>query len=822
MTVLIRDLRHSLRQLWKEKAFSLTVILTLAVCVAANATIFSVVHKVLLAPLPYEAPEELVRVTNAYPGAGVPRASNSAPDFFFRRDRIRSFTDLAQYQTRGQTVGEAGSTSREAALRVTPSFFPLLGARPALGRLFLEEEMEVGNEEKVILSHGYWRERFAGDPAVVGTDLRIDGRAYQIVGVLPADFVFMSSDQPSFYVPIAYTPEQRTLDQWHNNNYEMLARLAPGITAEQAEAENVALNQAMIEEWPVPGAAQLLADAGFTTIVRPLQADLVRDVRGTLALLWGGVAFVLLIGCVNIANLILARSQVRARELATRVALGAPRGRLVREVLTHAMLLATIGGSAGIGLAALTMRGLGLVGVDRLPRGSEIAMDGAVLLFTLGIALVAGLIFGSIPLFQLLRADLRGILGAESRGGTADRRALRVRSGLVTAQVALAFLLLIGAGLMLASFRAALAVDPGFRTEGVWTGALALPTSRYEDGAARIRFVESLLEEVRSLPGVSHASVTAQLPFSGSSSSSVIFPEAYTPPPGESVLSPFLSYVAEGYFETMGIPLVDGRTFTASDGGDGARSLIIDEWLARRYYPEGDAIGRRMVWGTIPSEATEENHYTIVGIVGTVKQNDLTTSDAEHVGAYYVPYRSAANTFFTLVARTEGRTEALTAGIRDRVQEMDPELPVFGIQTMGERLDESLVNRRTPMLLLLAFAGIALLLAVIGIYGVLAYLVAQQTRELGIRMALGSSAREIFLLVVSRGALVTGIGLAVGGIAAVLGGRLIQSLLFGVQPLEPAVLAAVAVTLGAVALAACAVPAWQATRIEPTRALAGD
>ena len=822
MNILLRDLRHALRLLWNEKGFTLTIVFTLAVCVGANATIFSVVHKVLLAPLPYPAPEELVVVTNGYPGAGVPRASNSAPDYFYRRERIRSFAEVAQYQMTGHTVGEPGSTTRERSMRVTPSFFPLLGATPALGRLFGEDEAEAGNEQKVILSHGYWRDRYAGDPGVVGSELRLDSRAYEIVGVLPEDFVFTTADPPRFFVPISYTPEQRTLEHWHNNNYEMLARLAPGATVEQAEAENAALNEAMVEEWGLPGGEQLARDVGFHTMVLPFRDDLVRDIRGSLSLLWAGVAFVLLIGCVNIANLILARSQVRAREMATRMALGAPRLRLVREVLTHALLLAALGGVLGAALAMLGMRALGALGVDQLPRGSEIALDAPVLMFTLGVALLAGLVFGSLPLAQLLRRDLRGILGAESRGGTADRTALKVRSGLVTAQVALAFLLLIGAGLMLASFRAALSVDPGFQPEGVWTGLVSLPSSRYEDGAARIRFIDGLVEEVRAIPGVTSASVTSQVPFGSSNSSSVILPEGYTPPPGESILSPYTTAVGDGYFETMGIPLKEGRTFTMSDGADGSRVVILDEWLANRYFPAADALGRRMVVGAVPGQETEENLYTVIGVVGSIKLHDLTASPAEHVGGYYVPYRNQPYSSIALVARGEGRVEALTAGIRQRVQRLDPELPVFGIETMSGRIGESLAGRRTPMLLLLGFAGIALLLAVLGIYGVLAYLVAQQSREMGIRMALGSSAKQIFLLVVSRGAVVTGIGLALGAVIAAAGGRLMQSLLFGVQPLEPAVLASVAVLLGLVALAACALPAWQATRVDPADALVGE
>ncbi len=819
---MIRELRQNLRLLWKEKAFTLTVLVTLAVCVGANAAIFSVVHRVLLAPLPYPAADRLVTIYNSYPGAGVPRASNGSYDYFVRRERIKSFEALAEYQMAGATVGEAGATERLTILRATPSFFSLFGVKPVLGRGFTESEMEPGSEQVLVLSNGYWQEHFAGDPAAVGQDLRVDGRKYQVVGVLPPGFRLPQAEQPRFYVPIAYSPEARTIEAWHNNNYGMAGRLAPGMSVERATAENEELNHALISEWPIPGAEQLLKDAGYHTEIYPMHEELVRDIRPTLYLLWAGVAFVLLIGCVNIANIILARSQVRLRDVATRLALGAPRRRLAREMLTHAMLLAGIGGVLGIGVGLAGIKLLSAYGAAELPRGAEIGMDGTVLLFTLGVALVAGLIFGAIPSAQLLRGNLQSVLQTESRGGTANRRTLWMRNGLVTAQVTLAFLLLIGAGLMLASFRHAVAVDPGFRPDGVLTGSLALPTSRYPEGDDREHFVDNLLAEIRGIPGVRSAALTTLLPFSGNNSSSVIFPEGYNPPPGESVLSPFQNWVAGDYFAAMAIPLVEGRTFEADDGRGDRRVIVIDRWLAHRYYGDESPLGKRMVWGDIPSQASPEDYYTVVGVVETVKQNDLTARPEEHVGAYYFPYRSNRQTNLTLVVRTDGDPESLTPAIRERVQKLDPELPLYSVSTMQARIDESLTSRRASMLLLLTFAGVALFLAVLGIYGVLAYAVAQRTREMGIRMAMGSTAREIFVLVVSQGARITLLGLLVGGAAAVGLGRLIRSLLYDVQPLDPAILASVAVILAAVAVAACMLPAWQATRVDPVRALVGE
>lgn len=821
MESLLRDVRFGLKLLLRDKLYGLTVLLTLAVCIGANVAIFSVVHTVVLEPLPYPNADRLAVVFNSYPGAGVERASNGTVDYYMRRERVDAFQEVALWQGSGNAVGEPGSTEWVRSVRVTPSFFHVLGVEAARGRTFTEDETDPGNELEVVLTHGYWQEQFGGDPAVIGKDLRVDGRPYAVVGVLPEDFEMVEREGARFFMPIPLPPEARDLDNWHSNSFQMLARLAPGATVEQAQAQNEALNQALIDQWPAPNGRQLLKDAGYSTKVVMAQDDLIRDVRPTLFLLWAGVAFVLLIGCVNIANLILARAYRRAGELATRIALGAERFRLARQVLTEAAVMALLGGLLGVGMAEL---GLGLIsslGVDSLPRGSDVAIDGSVLLFTLALALGAGVIFGALPVVHVLRSDLSGIFRSETRGGTASRRAVLMRSGLVTGQVALAFLLLSGAGLLFMSFRAAVAVDPGFEPEGVLTGGFSLPSARYPDGDSRVQLADRLLGQVRSLPGVEEAAVTTQLPFSGDNSSSVILPEGYTLEPGESLLSPFQTWVSPGYFEAMGIGLREGRLFDASDGPDATNALIIDEWLARRYWPDSSPLGKRMMWGTVPEPGQEvppDRLFTIVGVVETVKQNDLTSS--EHVGAYYMPYRQQpARSFLMLVVKGPSDPTGLTPALRSTLSRLDPELPFFGVETMESRIADSLTSRRAPMLLLAIFAGVALFLAVVGLYGVLAYSVAQRTREIGIRMAMGSAPGDVFRLVVSQGLRVTGLGLAAGLVASVGAVRVIRSLLFGVQPADPTVLAMVAALLGIVAVAACVLPAYRATRVDPTEAL---
>jgi predicted permease len=792
METLLQDLKFGVKLLWKEKALSLTVLLTLAVCIGANTAIFSVINAVLLEPLPFHEPDRLVRVFNSYPNAGVERASSSAPDFFYRREQVQAFEEVAEFQFWGHTVGDPGSTERARSMRVTASLFPLLGIRPSIGRTFNEEEMEVGNEQKVILSYGFWQERYGGD-----------------------DFHFLGQQDSRFFVPIPYTSEDRTPERLHNNNFEMIARLRPGATIEQATHQIAALDAGLMDEFPIPNARQILEDAGYHVQVHNLKDDLLRDVSPTFIMLWFGVAFVLLIGCLNIANLMLARSNVRMGELATRIALGADRARLSRQLLTEAVLIAGLGGLLGLAVGAAGLRLIETMGVEDLPRGTEVAIDGAVVLFTFLLAAAAGIFFGAIPLLHIFRTDLNAVFRAESRTGTASRRAVLLRSALVTGQVAIAFVLLIGAGLMFASMRAALNVDPGFQPSSVLTGYISLPGSSYPDDPAQLQFTDDLLHEVRALPGVTAASVTSMIPFGGGGSSTVILPEGYVPRPGESMLAPWNTTAGPGYFEAMQIPLLAGRYFDDTDTEDGTQVIIIDRWLAQRYFPDENPVGRRMLWGTVPGmEEDEEDYlYTIIGVVGDIRQNDLTQS--EHVGAYYFTYKQNPIGFLTLTVRTEMEPMSLTPSLRSVVNRIDPDLPFYYPETMEQRIADSLVRRRTPMLLLSGFAVVALFLAAVGIYGVLAYSVTQRTREISIRMAIGSSPQQVFGMVVTQGLLVVGLGLVIGLAGSLLLVRLVRALLYGVQPTDPLVLTAVIVTLAACGFVACWLPARRATRIDP-------
>ncbi len=831
------DARYLIRTLVRDRAFGLTVVLTLSVCIGANVAVYGVVETVLRHPLPFERPDRLVTLYNAYPGIGAERLGNSIPDFFVRRERVAGLENVALYRGSGENVGAGDRIARMPGLRVTPSFFSVLGVEAALGRTFLEEEMEPGRERTVVLTHGYWREHFGGALDILGKPLAIDGRTATIVGVLPETFRLPTHPETRLVHPLTFEAWERSLERWHsNNNYFMLGRLAPGATVERVEAEIAAMNARLAREWRGDDGARLLADAGFHTVVVETREDLVRNVEAALYLLWGAAGFVLLLACANVANLMLARTEARLPELATRVALGAGHGRVARQLLTESAAMGLLGGGGGLALGALGLQLLGVAGqvagdhVDGsragamglsllsaagnsdMPAGVVVWFDAPVLLYTAALALGAAVLVGVVPMLQILRRDLAGAFRREDRTRTGDRRTVLLRGGLVTGQVGLAFLLLVGAGLMLRSFRAALEVDPGFDPEGVLTAQTALTHVAYPDEGARRRFYDAWLREVRAVPGVLAAGVTTQLPFGPGDGSGSIVPEGYERGPGETVVSPKLAIAGPGYFEAMGIDLVEGRAFEERDGPGQPHVIVIDESLSRRYWPDSSPIGRRMIRGGNP--------YTIIGVVESIEHEDLTAAAADHVGAYYFTYRQLPTDDMTLVARGAAGAMPAAGGLRTALDRVDPDIPLFDVRTLDDRLAASLGSRRTPMVLLLAFAAVALFLAAVGTYGVLAYSVARRTREIGVRIALGGRPADILTLVLKQGLVPTGIGLAAGGVAAFFLVRFIQSLLFGVRPMDPLALAGAAALLALAAVLACLIPGRRATRVDPVATLA--
>ena len=821
MDWLMRDLRVGFRLLAKDRAFSVTAALTLAICIGANTALFSVVYNVLLRPLPVADPDRILLMSNAYPKAGAGDPSNSGvPDYYDRLRETTVFEEQALFNRSSVALGQDGLPTRIRVANVTPSFFRLLRVAPALGRAFTEQEGELGDEKKVVLSQSLWQSLFGGDPAAVGKDLRLDGQPYTVVGVMPKGIEALDPDV-MLWRPLAFTPEQKSDDARHSNNFWNVGRLKPGATLEQAQAQVDALNAANLERFPQ--FKEVLQNAGFRTIVARFQDHLVRHVKPTLYLLWGGALFVLLIGCVNVANLALVRARTRQKELATRLALGAAHAQLARQLVVESVALTLVAAAVGLLLGAAALRTLGALNLQDLPYGSAIGLDRAAVLFTLLLACAIGVAMGLVPVASLPPANLTLVLREEGRTSSGGRGARALRRALVVAQVAFTFVLLVGAGLLFASFRRVLDVDPGFVAERVLTASVSLPRTRYADENALRVFTDEALRRVRALPGVLSAGATDIIPFGGQSNDSVILAEGYQMKPGESVISPYAVDATPGYFEAMGVKLVRGRFFQESDAADGPPVLIVDEKLARRFWPGQDPIGRRMYRPTDVNDLLAVSDKTVflsvVGVIGNLKLRELTEGD-KAVGAYYYAMAQDASRLVTFAVKTAGQPDSLASALRQAVASLDPELPLFDLKTMEQRAESALLNRRSPAMLSLAFGAVALLLSAVGIYGVLAHLVTQRSKEIGIRIALGSSARAVFELVLREGLWLVGAGVLLGAAGALALRRSLDSLLFGVRASDPLVLGAMTALLALVALLACALPARRAARIDPLVVLA--
>ncbi len=818
MDALLLDLKYGVRSLWRDKGFALTVLLTFAVCIAANTALFAVVNSVVLRPLPVPDANSIVLFSNDYPKAGASDMNNSSSgDYFDRLREMTVFESQAIFRQRDQTVELNGSPQRIRGMVVTPSWFELLRVSPAVGRPFTREEGEIGNEQEVILSHGLWQQLYAGDKSAIGRELRISGRPFTIVGVMPPNFDFIDPDV-RLWMPLAFTAEQKTVH--HSNNWYHIGRLKPGATLEQAQAQVNALNNANLERFPE--FKELLINAGFNTKVKPLRDMLIAGVKRTLYLLWGGAFLVLLIGGLNIANLALARLALRRKEMATRIALGAGRAQIMRQLILENLGLALLGGVGGIALGAGLLRTLNAIGLEHFPRAGEVQLGGRVVLVSLGLSLAAGLFVGLFPLASISKIGISDALHEESRTGTTGKKSRSVRQLLVAAQIGFAFALLVGAGLLLASFRLLLQADPGFNSNGVVTASVSLPRSRYGKSEAMRDFMNRALPAIRAIPGVSVAGATDVIPLGGDHNDSVIFAEGYQMKPGESLISPLNMSVTPGYFEALGISMVRGRTFDDRDNENAPRVVIVDERLAQHFWPDRDPVGRRMY---LPGDAKDllkiDEHtvwLTVVGVARTLRYENLDGSGAP-VGAYYFSNSQQPAGNFIFALKTAADPGSVVRALRAEISRLDPDLAVFDVHSMSERIDLSLSSRRTSMVLANAFGGVALFLASLGIYGVLAYLVAQRTREIGIRVALGSTRADILSLVLREGFELVAVGLVLGVAGAAFLQKAVASEIYGVRPLDPLVLASVMALLAIVALAASIVPARRAMRVDPIVAL---
>ena len=812
MEKLIRDLRYAGRSLVRSKGYPAAVIMTLSACIAVNVAIFAIVNSVLLRPLPVPKAQDIVLMANRYPKAGVGELNTSSPgDYYDRMEKVAALPEQAEFRFVNQTIDINGAAERVTEMTATPSLFSLLQVKPLLGRFFTSAEGEVGAQQKVILSYGLWQQLYGSDPAAVGGELRLSGRPFTVVGVMPRSFVFINPEV-QLWIPTAFTAREKTVH--HSNNWYDIGRLRAGATIQQVQAQIDALNAANLGKFPQM--KDVLVNAGFHTVVEPLEDMIVKDVISILRLLWAGSVFVLLIGVLNVANLALARLSLRRKEFAIRLALGAGRAQLMRQFMMENLLLAAASVVGGVILGTIFLRIVAAMGLNHFPRAYEVKVDGEVVFVAVLMALAASALISSLSLLGLSRRGFDDILRDDHRTGTAGK-ARAVRRGLVVAQIGFAFSLLVGAGVLLASFRELLRVNPGFRTTGILTASVSAPESRYGDAGQLNGLMSRSLDAIRKLPGVISAGATTTIPLGGSYDDSVILAEGYVMKPGESVVSPRRISVTPGYLETMGISLLSGRYFLESDDRNAPPAIIVDEKLAQRFWGHRDPVGLRM-YEPDPLNLTETGPntiwYRVLGVVRSVRLEDL-SGKGNPEGAYYFPFAQNTSNNYTIAVRAAVDSAAVAQSVRSVIAALDPELPLFDLRTMGEREELSLSSRRTSMLLALAFGLLALFLAAVGIYGVLSYLVAQRRREIGIRVALGSTQGRILELILREGFVLVGIGLILGVIGSISLRTIIASEIYGVGSLDPLVIGIVAIVFGLISLVACMLPARRAMQVDP-------
>ena len=805
----MQDIRYALRSLRKQPIFTLVAVLTLTLGIGANTAIFSLLYQVLLRPLPYPAADRLVFVWNTYPLMGLPQAGVSIPDYLDRKSQAPAIEDATLFTMRPLNLTTQGQPEQLRGLAVTPSFFTTLGRQPFIGRAFRDDDAKPGADKFAVLTYGMWTTHFGADRSIVGRDIRVNGEPYQVTGVLPAD-VELPAVGVSMLVPFAFTPAQMTDDERGNEFSSMIARLRPGATIEQVNAQMKTIVDRNLDRLPARRA--FAVSAGFGGLAVPIREQLVGDTRAPLFVLQAGVLVVLLIACANVASLLLMRATGRARELAIRATLGAGQWRLVRQLLTEGVVLAVLGAAGGLALGLAGVRGLIALSTRQIPGMADASLNPAVLAFTMTLALVTGVVFGLVPALTVMRGNTNTLLKEDTARGSAGKSTGVTRATLVIAETALALVLLVGAGLLIKSFARLQDVNPGFSADNVLTAQLALPATRYPDPAARRVFWTRLVERVRALSGVTAVGLTSNVPFNGMVGSGSYSIVGYTPPQGEAQPHGRQEVVGGDYFRAMQIPLVAGRLFTDADAADSPLVVVIDQYLVKRYFADKSPIGQQIRRGGPTSPA-----FTIVGVVGTINSIDLGEPVAKE--RIYYPVAQQPNAAMALVVKTGTNEQALVSQVRSAVAAIDPEQPMADVRTMDEWMARSLEGRRAPMLLLALFGAVALTLSAIGIYGVLAFGVAQRSREFGIRQALGADRRAILSLVLTQGMRTAGAGIALGLAGSVALTRYLQSLLFGVGAHDLSVYAGVTTLLLGVALTACYLPARRATRIEPTVAL---
>ena len=799
---MFQDLRFGLRMLLKSPGFTLAAILSLTIGIGATSAIFSVVNGVVLRPLPYKQPEQLVRLWHNKPEIKMTRMPVSGGNVNIWREQAQSFESVAAFsQTASVITGEAEPEQVQGA-RISYNLLPMLGYQPLIGRGFLPEENKPGSEKVIILSHKLWQQRFGGDEAILGSSITLDHiNQYTVIGVMPPLVTF--PDQSEFWIPETTTATGR-----HDmRGLSVLARLKPEVTPQMAKSEIALINQQLQQE--IPGDYK-----EWEAELQPMHEFVVGKVRTALLILFGAVGFVLLIACANVANLLLARATARQKEMALRAALGASRWRLMRQLLTESTMLASFGGAGGVLLAYWAVKGLIALNPPDVPRLAQVNLDGRVLAFTFFTTLLVGMVFGLAPALHSSKPDLNTALkegAASTGGGRRWLRHLRLRDVMVITQTALAVVLLVGAGLLIKSFVKLRQVELGFTPTNVITLRLLPPFNRFAKDHRMADYYGQLLESLNAVPGVEAAATVTTAPTAGAFMNSPILIAGQPAPANADAQRAFVTVVSTDYFRAIGNPLKQGRLFTDDDNESATRVAIINETLARSYFADTNPIGQRIALKGEPDKWLE-----IVGVTADVKQFGI---DEANKPSFYQPYRQKDVGFMSLVMRTTVEPATLIPVLRSRIQEVDKFTAIARVRTLNELISDSVAQPRFYTLLLAIFAGIALMLAAIGIYGVMAYTVSRRTHEIGIRIALGAETTRILRLVVGHGVALIAGGVVIGLAGAVALTRLMTGLLFGVTATDPAVYAIISLTLIAVALAACLFPARKATRIDPMVAL---
>ena len=823
---MLNDIRIALRGLAKSPAFTAIAIATLTLAIGANSAVFSLINALVVRPLPYHESSRVALIWEQFKTQGLERIPCSPPEFLDLKKEFQSGTDLAAFNYQTFNVAGGDVPERISGAVVSPSLFPILGVEPIKGRTFAQQEEGEGHDDVIVISERLWNRRFNADPTLVGKSLLLNGRKYSVIGIMPAKFEFpiplfglqgnQFAERVDIWKPVAFTKDE--LQERGSRSYGLLTRLRPGVSLATAQAE---LDR-IISNWTKTYQDNYGGGSGFGAKIYSLHGQVVGGTRTGLAVLLGAVIFVLLIACANLATMLLARASAREREFAIRVALGAGRWHLLRQILTESVLLALGGAAIGIVLSIWGLDLLKQIGARTIPRLGEVNVDLVVLFVTATVAVGTGILFGLIPGFVSAKPELTEALKEGGRSSTTGTRRNQIRNWLVIAEIALALVLLVGAGLLLKSYARVLSIDPGFDRHNILTAELDLADTKYpvfgspdyNNGLARTNFWNEALRRVQQLPGVEAAGLTIVLPLSGSNTDSSFSIEGRPMRPNEPGPDEEWRIVSPDYFKVLKTSLLRGRFFTEADNADAPKVVIINEALAKKYWPNEDALGKRITFSD--TRKPDVKWMTIVGIVRSIRHRSL---DVDPAPEYYLPLAQRPQSAMILAVRSKQDARTLAAAIRREILSIDPGQPIANVRTLETVTAESVAPRRMSMVLLGAFAGIALLLASVGIYGVISYLVVQRTHEIGVRMALGAQRGDVLRLVVGHAARLVGVGTVIGLVLAFFSTRTLSAFLYTVGAFDLATFAFVTIALAAVALVASYIPALRATRAEPMIAL---